>query len=141
MSETNGAGQPRRGPGAAIPRRGRLLIGAIAALVIAGVLIAPIVILSSPGGGKRCTLGLLYKDVQYTARPVSSKRLVQGVAIGVGVTSGCGTSPSNIGVRSLVGVRSTVAVGLSADQASVYVRRGLCTGAAATALLACLKRS
>jgi hypothetical protein len=55
------------------------------------------------------------------------------------VTSGCGTAPANIGVRSLVGVQPSAAIGLAADQASIYVRSGLCVRSSPRSLLRCLK--
>ena len=67
--------------------------------------------------------------------------LVQGVAIGIGVTSGCGTAPANIGVRSLVGVQPAAAIGLATDQSSIYVRNGLCAKATARGLLGCLRKT
>jgi hypothetical protein len=141
VAVTNGAGPPRRPFGSRISRRARLLIGACAALVILGVLVAPIVILTGGSTGKQCSLSLLYKGRPYVARPVLSASVVEGVAIGIGVTSGCGTAPANIGVRTLVGVQPAAAVGLAADQSSVYVRRGLCARASARTLLTCLKRT
>jgi hypothetical protein len=140
VAVTNGAGPPRRPLGSRISRRGRLLIGACAALIILGVLVAPIVILTGGStGGKQCSLSLLYKGRPYIARPVSSASVVEGVAIGIGVTSGCGTAPANIGVRSLVGVQPSAAIGLAADQASIYVRSGLCVRSSPRSLLRCLK--
>jgi hypothetical protein len=141
VTVTNGAGPPRRPLGSRISRRGRLLIGACAALVILGVLVAPVVILTNGSGGKQCSLSLLYKGQRYAARPVASASVVEGVAIGIGVTSGCGTAPANIGVRSLVGVKPAAAIGLAADQASIYVQDGLCAKAPPGGLLACLKRA
>ena len=142
MIVTNGAGPPRRPFGSRISRRGRLLIGACAGLIILGVLIAPVVILTGGSSGvKQCSLSLLYKGRHYSVRPVASAGLVQGVAIGIGVTSGCGTSPANIGVRSLVGVQAAAAIGLATDQSSIYVRNGLCAKATAHGLLACLRRA
>jgi hypothetical protein len=44
-------------------------------------------------------------------------------------------------VRSLVGVKPAAAIGLAADQASLYVRNGLCAQSSPHTLLACLKRS
>ena len=142
MVVTNGAGPPRRPLGPRISRRGRLLIGTSAALVILGVLVAPVVILTNGStGGKQCSLSLLYKGQRYAARAVASASVVEGVAIGIGVTSGCGTAPANIGVRTLVGVKPAAAIGLAADQASIYVRDGLCAHSSPGGLLACLKRA
>lgn len=110
-------------------------------MIILGVLVAPVVILTNGStGGTQCSLTLLYKGRQYGARPVTSATFVEGVAIGIGVTSGCGTAPANIGVRSLVGVKQAAAIGLAADQASIYVRNGVCARSTPRALLACLER-
>jgi hypothetical protein len=118
------------------------LIGACAAVIILAVLVAPVVILTNgPTGGKQCSLTLLYQGRQYVARPVTSTSVVEGVAIGIGVTSGCGTTPTNIGVRSLVGVKPAAAIGLAADQSSIYVRNGLCAKTSSRKLLACLERT
>jgi hypothetical protein len=136
---TNGAGPPRRGLGSRLSRRARLLIGGCAALVILGVLVAPVVILTNGStGGKHCSLTLLYKGRRYVARPVASASVVEGVAIGIGVTSGCGAAPSNINIRSLVGVKPTAAVGVPGDAAAIYVRRGVCSQASARGLLGCV---
>ena len=111
-------------------------------MIILAVLVAPVVILTGGStGGTQCSLRLLYQGRQYVARPVASASIVEGVAIGIGVTSGCGTAPTNIGVRSLVGVKPAAAIGLAADQASLYVRNGLCAQSSPHTLLACLKRS
>ena len=141
MIATNGAGPPRRPFGARISRRGRLLIGACAAVIILAVLVEPVVILTNGStGGKRCSLTLLYQGRRYVARPVASASVVEGVAIGIGVTSGCGTAPADIGVRTLVGLKPAAAVGLAADQSSIYVRNRLCARSSPRGLLACLKR-
>jgi hypothetical protein len=66
-------------------------------------------------------------------------RLVESLAIGVGVLSGCGTPASNIDVRSLSGVRQSVAIGIPSDATSVYIRRGVCANAVAHALWSCLR--
>jgi hypothetical protein len=118
-----------------------LLIGGAAALVILGVLVAPVVILTGRSNQGACSLALRYQGRGYLARPVVSAQVVEGVAIGVGVTSGCGTQPANIGIRTLVGVRPSIAVGLAADQSSLYVRRGVCPQTPPSRLLRCLKRA
>jgi hypothetical protein len=140
VTETNGSGPLQRAPGSRLSRRSRLLIGAAAAIVIGAVLVAPIVILTGGQGPGTCTLALTYKDGTYVARAIVPAGIVQGVAIGVGVTSGCGTTPANIGVRSLLGVKPAAAVGIATDSSSLYVRRGLCAAAVPSKLLACLKR-
>ena len=141
MTATNGSGPLRRAPGSRLSRRSRLLIGAAVALVIGAVLVAPIVILTGGSGPGTCTLALAYKGRSYVARAIVPSGIVQGVAIGVGVTSGCGTSPANIGVRSLLGVKPASAIGIATDQSSIYVQRGLCAAAVPRALLACLRRA
>ena len=97
-----------------ISRRGRLLIGGIAALVMATVLVAPVVLLTGSGAmhAKRCAQPLRYQSREYLPRPVAPMRVVEGVAIGIGAASGCGASASNINTRSLLGVKPTAAVGL-----------------------------
>jgi hypothetical protein len=141
LSTGNGSQPLRRPPGSRIPRRGRFLIGACAALVIAGALVAPVVLTGSgSSGGTPCAETLLYEQHEYVARRVSLPA-VEGVAIGVGVTSGCGTAPANINIRSLRGVKPAAAVGLPGDASAIYVRRGVCSQAAAAALLGCVSRS
>jgi hypothetical protein len=119
----------------------RLLIGALAAFVIGGVLVAPVVLRGdgSPGG-PACASSLLYRGRLYVARAAGAAPVVQAIAIGVGVTRGCGVSPANVDLRSLAGVEPSVAVGLPADQSSIYVRRGVCPSASSAGLLACLRR-
>jgi hypothetical protein len=112
-------------------------VGGTAAVVVAAALVAPVV-LSGGGSSPRCAATLLYAGRSYTARPVAGA--VQAIAVGVGVVRGCGAGPSNVDVRSLVGVQPAVAVGLSGDQSSVYVRRGTCPSTPARSLLACLRR-
>ena len=118
----------------------RLLIGGAAALVIGTVLVAPIVLLT--GGGtqtEHCTQSLRFQDHEYVARHVAAAGLVQGIAIGIGVTSRCGGSaPANVNLRSLRGVKPTAAVGIPADQSSIYVRRGVCPRSSPRELLGCL---
>lgn len=141
MSADNGS-QPPRGPlGAAISRRGRFLIGGVAAVVIAAALVAPVVLMTGRGssGTKPCAEILRYERHEYLARSVTAG-VVEGVAIGVGITSGCGTTPSNINIRSLRGVKPTAAVGLPGDASAIYVRRGVCSQASARELLGCVSR-
>lgn len=117
----------------------RLVIGAISAVVLLAVLVSPVVI----GGGKpsppACARALLYESHPYVARSMPSPRLVQSLAIGIGVLSGCGTPASNINVRSLAGVHSSVAIGIPSDTSSVFVRRGVCTSLVEHALWSCLR--
>jgi hypothetical protein len=127
-----------------LPRRGlhvrrpfALLIGLGAALLIAGVLVAPIVILGGGGKTSPCAQALLYRGRAYAARPVTGA--VQSIATGVGVVSGCGAAPSNVDVRSLAGVPVDSAVAVAGDSSSVYVRTGVCGKASKQRLLACLQ--
>jgi hypothetical protein len=113
-----------------------MLIGLGAAVVIAAALVAPVV-LSSGGGGKPCAATLVYGGRTYVAREAGG--FVQAIAIGVAVAHGCGAPPANVDVRSLAGVPASRAIGISTDQSSVYVRRGVCAQASSTALLDCLK--
>lgn len=119
-------------------RRVRLLVGALAALVIAGALVAPVVI--SSGGSGPCSATLVYLGHAYSARAVKGASVVQDLSIGTGVTRGCGTKPENVNIRSLAGVRPAAAVGLEGVPAAVYVRQGVCASADAGTLWACLTR-
>ena len=120
-------------------RRLRIAIGGVTAIVLAGVLVAPVV-LSGGGSGGSCSMALSYLGHPYTVRRTGGANIVQSLAIGVGITHGCGSKPENVDVRSLAGVSPAAAVGLSGDQTSIYVRRGLCLHATGRALLACLTR-
>jgi hypothetical protein len=127
-----------------LARRTRLVIGAVIALVFAVVLIAPVLPTGGSGGGthgKPCALKLLYNGQQFVARAVTAGQATQAKAIGVGVASGCGVSPSKIGLRSVDRVSPSVAVGVGADASSLYVRRDVCRRASTSTLLACLRRS
>ncbi len=75
------------------------------------------------------------------ARAVSAGQVQEVKAIGAGVASGCGVSPSKVGLRSVDRVSPSVAVGVGADASSLYVRRDVCRHASTNALLACLRRS
>lgn len=121
-----------------VNRRLRLALGAVAALVLAGVLVAPVVI-GSGGSQPACSMTLVYAGHPYAVRSTKDAGAVQDIAIGVGVTRGCGVKPENADVRSLSGVPASRAVGLSGTS-DVWVRRGVCARVAGPALLACLKR-
>ena len=108
------------------------------ALVIVGVLVAPVVLSGEPAGS--CSTSLYYLGHAYTVRSAGGADAVQALAIGVGITRGCGATPQNQGVRSLVGVSPARAIAVAGDASSIYVRRGVCAHAKAGALLACLKR-
>ena len=116
-----------------VPRRARILLWLVAAFVLAVVLVAPVA-LRGPGG-KPCAKTLEYKGRSYTARAASS--FVQSIAIGVGVASGCGSTPANVDIRSLAGIRPSRAIAVPTDESSIYVRKGLCRSA--SSLLRCLR--
>ena len=126
------------GNDAPVNRRLRLAIGGTAALVVAGVLVAPVVLSGGPAGS--CSMSLYYLGHAYTVRSAGGADVVQAIAIGVGITRGCGSRPENVGVRSVAGVPSASAVAVAGDASSIYVRRGVCVHSAPKALLACLKR-
>jgi hypothetical protein len=116
----------------------RLLIGGVTALVIGGVLIAPVVLLGSGSGrGGSCKTTIRYQGRPYVARDTG--RVVEAIAVGVGVASGCGTKPANVDLRTVAGVRAAKAVALASDPSTVYVRRGVCPSLARAALLRCLR--
>ncbi len=137
-NSTNGRPAPRRPLWTGLPRRARLLLGLLAALVIGAALVAPIVFRNAPGSST-CAKTLSYKGVEYTARAVPATAFVQSIAIGVGTASGCGSTPANVNVRSVTGIRPTRAVALATDQTSIYVRTGTCAGVAAARLVPCLR--
>lgn len=136
-NSTNG-GPPRlRTPWPRIPRRVRVLLGLVAALVIGIVLVTPVVFRDNPNGN--CTKTLEYSGVRYTARALPA--FVQSIAIGTAVATGCGAAPADIAVRSVAGIDPAVALAVPTDDTSVYVHAGTCTGVAAARLLACLKNA
>jgi hypothetical protein len=126
------------GNDAPVNRRLRLAIGGAAALVVAGVLVAPVVLSGEPAGS--CSTSLYYLGHAYTVRSAGGAGAVQAIAIGVGITRGCASTPQNVGVRSLAGVPPGDAVAVAGDASSIYVRRGVCVHSPPQALLACLKR-
>ena len=134
---TNGS-QPRpvgwRMPGS---RRMRLVVGAATAIVIGAVLVAPVVLLGTGPKHPACSTTILYQGQRYVAR--SSGRVVEAIAVGVGVASGCGTKPANVDLRSVQGVSPARAIALASDPSTVYVRRGVCPGKQDRSLLACLR--
>ena len=135
---TNGS-SPRPPIGWRLPgsRRTRLAAGAATALVIGAVLVAPVVLLGTGSKHPACSTTILYQGQRYVARP--SGRVVEAIAVGVGVASGCGTTPANVDLRSVQGVSAARAVALASDPSTLYVRRGLCPGKWDAALLACLR--
>jgi hypothetical protein len=137
---SNGRPASRRPFWAGLPRRARLLLGLLAAILIGAALVAPVVFRNG-SGGSTCAKTLAYKGVEYTARTVPATGFVQSIAIGVGIASGCGSTPANVNVRSVTGIRSTVAIAVPTDETSVYVRKGTCAGVAGARLLPCLRKS
>jgi hypothetical protein len=120
-------------------RRLRVGLGLVAAVVLAGALAVPVVLTGGGGshGRSGCRTTLRYARRTYVRRtdgPAPTQRL----AIGVGVSSGCGARPANVDVRSLSGIAPSRAVGVAGDGA-VYARTGLCAGAAGAALTQCLQ--
>ena len=85
-------------------------------------------------------MSLAYLGKPYVVRSAGGADAVQAIAIGVGITRGCGSKPENVGVRSLAGVSPAAAFAVAGDASSIYVRRGVCVHATPRALLACLKR-
>ena len=138
---TNGSRPRRPARVSRLSRRWRLTIASIVAVVIAVVLVTPVVLLTGGSGAKSCTRSLRYRGHQYVARRVAPRDVVEAIAIGVGVASGCGISSANVDLRSLAGVRPALAVALAADQSTIYVRRGVCPGTPARALLRCVRRA
>ena len=135
---TNGSRPPRgsrRLPGS---RRVRLAIGFATAFVLAAVLVAPVVLLGTgPAKQGSCSPTILYQGRRYAARPTG--RVVEAIAVGVGVASGCG-KPANVDLRSVAGVDVALAVALASDPSTAYVRRGRCPRLVGAALLRCLQR-
>ena len=121
-----------------VPRRVRVLVGLLGALVLLVVLVVPVVLTNGGGGGgSSCKRMLRYAGRDFVPRDASA---VQSLAIGAGVVSGCGATPEDIDVRSLGGISPAVAVALPTESGSVYVARGRCPGRTGDALLACLRR-
>ena len=121
-------------------RRLRLLIGALGAVVLVLTLVSPILIGGGTSPSPSCAKTLRYEQHGYTARAMPTPRLVESLAIGVGVLAGCGAPPSNIDVRSFAGVDRQAAIGIPSDASSAYIRNGVCTASTGHALLACLRR-
>jgi hypothetical protein len=135
---TNGS-RPARG-GRRLPgsRRVRLAVGVATAFVLAAVLVAPVVLLGTgPAKKGSCSPTILYQGRRYEARPTG--RVVEAIAVGVGVASGCG-KPANVDLRSVAGVKVALAVALASDPSAAYVRRGRCPRLVDAALLRCLER-
>ncbi len=123
------------------PRRIRLLIGAVVALVIVFALVAPVILSGETPTSQACIKTLRYASRAYSPRPMPKPSLVESVAIGVGALTGCGTPASTIDLRSLAGVRPSIAIAISTDANSIYVRHSVCANVAGRALRACLRSS
>jgi hypothetical protein len=113
-----------------------LALGALFAVVLATVLVAPVVLRGGPASS--CAQELAYKGNAYKARRVDG--IVQRLAVGVGVVSGCGVPASNVNIRSIGGIAPARAVAVATDASSAYVRLGVCDGVDAAKLLGCLRR-
>jgi hypothetical protein len=140
MSPVSSNGRPPhlapRLPGS---RRVRLVVGAIVAVVLVLVLVSPVIIGGGTTPSASCAKTLRYEQHEYTAREMPTPRLVESLAIGVGVLAGCGGPPSNIDVRSFGGVNRRFAIGIPSDASSVYVRNGVCPARTGRALSTCLR--
>ena len=123
---------------ARLPRPARVLLGLLAACVIGAALVAPVV-LTGGSGVQPCAQTLRYAGSEYTTRQVQPSAFAQAIALGVGVASGCTTTPSNVDVRSIYDVKPGLAIALATDQSSIYVRRGTCLRASQSGLLSCLR--
>lgn len=123
---------------ARIPRRARVLLGLAGALVLLVVLVAPVALRGGAEGGS-CARALRYAGRSYTARPLGGAGVVQSIAIGTGVVSGCGEAPANVDVRSVAGIRPAFAVALPTETETLYVARGRCPGREGAALVRCLR--
>jgi len=103
----------------------RLAVGAVTAVVLAGVLVAPLVLLGT--GTKHtttCRTTILYRRHRYVGRP--TRRVVEAIAVGIGVATGCGAKPANVDLRSVAGITPALAVALASEPTTVYVREGIC---------------
>jgi len=98
--------------------------------------VAPVVL---RGHGSSCSLTLAYAGRTYTARAVGDAGLVQSIAVGTGVLSGCGSKPQNADVRSIVGIPPAYAVGLPTESSTLFVERDRCPDVTGPALVRCLR--
>jgi hypothetical protein len=129
---------PSRAPQFIVSRPLRLIVGAVIGIVLLALLVSPVLIGGGTPAPRTCVRTLRYESHPYVARAMPTPRLVQSLAIGIGVLSGCGSPPENIDVRSLAGVSRGVAIGIPSDTSSVFVRRGVCPRLVENALRACL---
>jgi hypothetical protein len=98
--------------------------------------VAPVVL---RGHGSSCALTLVYAGRTYTARDVGDARLVQSIAVGTGILSGCGSKPQNADVRSIVGIPPAFAVALPTEASTLFVERDRCPDVTDRALVRCLR--
>ena len=108
----------------------------IAAIFILGALVAPVVL---RGHGSSCSLTLVYAGRTYGARDVGNALIVQSIAVGTGVLSGCGSKPQNADVRSIFGIPPAFAVALPTEASTLFVERGRCPVRTGNALVRCLR--
>jgi hypothetical protein len=140
MSQVSSNGRrPQLTPRLPRSRAVRLAIGAAVAIVLGLALVSPVLIGGGTTPSPSCAKTLRYEQRAYTAREMPTPRLVESLAIGIGVLAGCGAPPTNIDVRSFAGVDRQVAVGIPSDASSVYVRDGLCASSTGHALWTCLR--
>jgi hypothetical protein len=119
-------------------RRLRIALGSVGALLLLAVLATPVVFRG--GGGGSCARTLRYAGRTYTARDLGDAYIVQSIAIGAGVVSGCGATPADVDVRSIARVRPAYAVALPTETSTLYVSRGRCPDLTGSPLLDCLRR-
>jgi hypothetical protein len=130
---------PFNAPRRVVSRPVRLIVGVVLGVVLIAALVSPVIIGGGTPSPGTCARTLRYESHMYVAHSMPTPRLVESLAIGIGVLSGCGTPPSNINVRSFSGVRPSVAIGIPSDASSVYIRRGVCANVVEHALWACLR--
>jgi hypothetical protein len=135
LSNGAAANAPRR----VVSRPVRLIVGAVLGVVLIAALVSPVIIGGGTPSPGDCARTLRYERHMYVAHSMPAPPLVESLAIGIGVLSGCGTPASNIDVRSFSGVRPGVAIGIPSDASSAYIRRGVCANLAEHALWSCLR--
>ena len=122
------------------PPRNRRLLVLLAAVLIAGVLVAPIVLRGHRVASSGCNQTLRYAGRVYEQRSTAGTPATQSVALGVGVLSGCGGTPTNVNVRSLIGIAPARAIGID-ESSDLYVRAGVCVVRTGAQLARCLAAS
>jgi hypothetical protein len=136
---SNGRPPSSNAPRFVVSRPLRLAVGVVIGVVLLAALVSPVLIGGGTPSPRTCARTLRYESQLYVARAMPSPRLVESLAIGIGVLSGCGTPPSNVNVRLFSGVRRGVAIGIPSDTTSVYIRQGVCVNAVEHALWSCLR--